>query len=314
MAHFLFGLRPIQILLIVLVVANVAMLSLHWLGTSGDEGPVPSPEAGAAEEPPGSGAAEAVADVLLLSERPSEAPEAPAGGGQEADAEPALRTHAQGTNLVEGDAPPPGAELPEPARAVAAADAGPDAAAGAQAFGDGATGSGTVAAGTVESEPADPERRPEAPAGDQAACRAWGPFNDAAAAEAVASELALDEAAYRVVDEAIGAAPDYLVYIDHGGNRESARRLLQELRTQDVEGYIMRGRFNDAVSVGVFSQEERATRQQERVSAMGYAARMEVLERTQRVYYLAARVPLSAVDRGGPNKPCSDIAPARDIL
>ena len=149
---------------------------------------------------------------------------------------------------------------------------------------------------------------------DVRACRAWGPFNDAAEAEAVAKDLALQVGDFRVVESEISAATDYLVYIEPGGNRETARRQLQELRSLDVESYIMSGRFNNALSVGVFSQESRAVKQQARVAAMGYPARIEALERTQRVYHLFARVPAEAVDLGGQNRPCSEIAEASQFL
>lgn len=278
MAFSVFGLRPIQLLLIVLVVANVAMLAWHWLEPADVDHARSSVAGPGPEESSGPAPAEPVAQVMLLSERQMEAPES---ARPEADVEGASEPHTAPAELA-------------PVGAAAAAAVGPD---------------------TAEVAATESVQGASAGASAEAlVCRAWGPFNDAAEAERLVADLNLGATAYRVVDEETGAATEYLVYIDHGGDREAALGVLEELRSREVEGYIMRGRFNDGVSVGVFSQQDRAARQQERVAAMGYAARLEVLQRTRRVYYLAAQVPPSSIDRGGPNKPCSDIAPTRDIL
>jgi hypothetical protein len=313
MALSLFGLKPIQLLLVVLVVANVAMLTVHWLKPSEDDRRGgSSSESPAAEELGGAAAAEGVAPVRLLSERPSAAsiadepvadvePPPLEDGTDEPPREPAV------SELVAADAAAVAIQVPaEPEQVTGTGVSGPDGA----AHSEGASAGGVVSL----NEAAEAGPKAAGAESEETVCRVWGPFNDLAEAEAVAADLGLDGAAYQVVDEEITGSPDFLVYIDHGGDREAARRVVEELRTQGIEGYIMRGRFNDAVSIGVFSLQDRATRQQERVAAMGYAPHVEVLERTQRVYYLAAQVPPLASDRGGPNKPCSDIAPVRDIL
>ena len=123
-------------------------------------------------------------------------------------------------------------------------------------------------------------------------CRAWGPFTDLADVESRQARIADIGSAIEVRTSEIAGDPDFLVYIDTGNNSDTARRTLLELQYQSVDAYIIAGGpFVSSVSVGVFSRPERAQNQRERVSALGYDARLQELSRSQTVYHLIARVP-----------------------
>ena len=129
---------------------------------------------------------------------------------------------------------------------------------------------------------------------DELVCRAWGPFNDIAQLEVLQASVAGVGSAIEVRTSEIAGEPDYLVFIETGGNSDTARRTLQELQNQSVDAYVIAGGpFLNAVSVGVFSRQSRAQSQHERVESLGYDASIETLTRSQSVYHLIARVPTS---------------------
>ena len=138
----------------------------------------------------------------------------------------------------------------------------------------------------------EPESPPDLPAPDELVCRAWGPFNDITQLEPLQASVATVGSAIEVRTSEIAGEPDYLVFIDTGGNPDTARRTLAELQNQSVDAYVIAGGpFLNAVSVGVFSRQNRARSQHERVENLGYDASIETLNRSQSVYHLIARVP-----------------------
>jgi len=129
---------------------------------------------------------------------------------------------------------------------------------------------------------------------DALVCRVWGPYSDTEELEALRDDLSGIGSAFEVRTSEVAADSDYLVFIETGNNLETARRTLQELESQSVDAYVIAGGpYVNSVSVGVFSREDRALAQQQRVETLGYQARTEPLSRSQTVYHLVARVPES---------------------
>ncbi len=150
------------------------------------------------------------------------------------------------------------------------------------------------------------------PVPDVLVCRVWGPFTDPEALAPLRAELETVGSALEVRSSEVAGAPDFLVYVQTGNSLDVARRTLQELETQAIDAYVIAGGpYVNAVSVGVFSTEERATNQQRRVAALGYEVRVEALSRSQTVHHVIARVPESFAVSSADAAPCDAIASLR---
>ncbi len=184
-----------------------------------------------------------------------------------------------------------------------------------------------VALGDLSSEERDELRRraakaanrpPLAPGVDpseQLVCRVWGPFPNEMQLSAVEAVVAPAAGRLQTFEGALEAPPDYLVYLETDSNLDNARRLLQELESQEVEAYVIAGgEYLNAVSAGVFSNQSRAAGLMERLESMGYAPKLAPLPRAESVRYLAAMVPLTFEVPGQTPSPCAEIASVRDFL
>ena len=119
-------------------------------------------------------------------------------------------------------------------------------------------------------------------------CALVGPFAEQAAAQAVRQ---------RIVDVGGSAAlraeagTDYLVFVPPAANQAAAALTRQVLHGQGIDAYVIpTGKRRHAVSIGVFSQRERAVAQQRRAEALGYAPRLAVRNHAA-TYRLLARAP-----------------------
>jgi cell division septation protein DedD len=122
-------------------------------------------------------------------------------------------------------------------------------------------------------------------------CRSWGPEKDPQAFVSLVAKLDLTGSFPEVQKQEIMGAPDFLVYVGELGSQDNAKRVARELESQGIDSYIIdRDDAYLILSVGVFSKENRANRQQARVSALGYDVFIEQLERVQTVYNLTAHV------------------------
>lgn len=174
---------------------------------------------------------------------------------------------------------------------------------------------GRQTAGRQAVEPVDPPivakrvvHKPAPPV-----CRAWGPFTELTQAESVAAALELDPMDFEVFESQVRARPDYLVTVQASGSRRSAARIVEELRTQDVESYLL-DRPGNVLAAGVFSNQARAEMLRRRLDELGYGAAIEPLDRSHRVYHLMARLPADrepAIPAAGA---CGDIAPIEQFL
>ena len=142
-------------------------------------------------------------------------------------------------------------------------------------------------------------------------CRVWGPFTSRAEVEKVERDVAANGGQARVTESIVPGRPDYLVYIGTPGNAQNAHRVLEELKTQAIDSaLIRRGRFNNTVSVGVFSRNDRAQRQRRRVAKLGYDVGIEEIDRSYNVFHLEATVLADFVSAVAPSGTCGEIAQA----
>lgn len=146
-------------------------------------------------------------------------------------------------------------------------------------------------------------------------CHAWGPYSEINQVQALEQKVIVEGVETDVFELKVHSAPDYLVYIGPMATPEGARRLLEELRSQEIEShFIVQGRFSDTLSVGVFSQKTRARRQQEKVAELGYEVAIEELQHSRPVYYLLLNAPADFVPVIAPNEVCNEIAPIHKFL
>jgi cell division septation protein DedD len=146
-------------------------------------------------------------------------------------------------------------------------------------------------------------------------CRAWGPFASAEEAETVATRLALEVDNFEIFASEVAAEADYLVTVRAAGNRAAAERVVRELRSQNIDSYVLqRGDATNVLAVGVFSQRDRADAQQRRVTTLGYLASVEPLDRNHTAYHLLARIPADMAPKIASSGSCNDIAPVQQFL
>lgn len=162
---------------------------------------------------------------------------------------------------------------------------------------------GLAPASPAPSEVADEAsslEQPSAPA--LLGCVILGPIESREALEAVVTRLRSTGA---LVDSPEGpgvAALDYHVYVEPSASWNAARAVEEELEAQSIEDVdiILRGTYENAVSVGVHHNRNLAEARRDRIAALGYA--VKVRER----HWLRARdVPpdaLGDLDYG----PCPD--------
>lgn len=146
-------------------------------------------------------------------------------------------------------------------------------------------------------------------------CQAWGPFADENTLESVRAAVAEVDPQVRAVVIDVEAPPDFLVYLDSDNNLDNARRILQELESQNIEAYVIAGgEFLNSVSAGVFSNRSGAEEVRQRLADLGYTAAVQALERSQQMTYLVGRVPASFLVGEMQSEPCATIAPLQEIL
>lgn len=149
------------------------------------------------------------------------------------------------------------------------------------------------------------------PAPAELVCRSWGPFNNSADFAGTQARILAAGGVSNVRHTVVSNDPDYLVYVGRPGEAEDARRTLEELKSQAIESaLIIRGRFNNTLSVGVFSRADRANVQRERVAKLGYEVGIEEIDRSYDVFHLEGRVPIGFESGDPANGPCADIAQA----
>jgi hypothetical protein len=152
------------------------------------------------------------------------------------------------------------------------------------------------------------------PAAAVRVCVAMGPFE--VLEEATALKTTVEEQGGRaeIFEEELDRGADYLVYIASPGSRGNARRMLEELQGQAIEGHIIAGgQLENSLSVGVFTRERLAQAQRDRVAELGYDVHLELLPRRSTVYRLLADRVVDGVGEAEVEG-CGAIASARGFL
>ena len=139
-------------------------------------------------------------------------------------------------------------------------------------------------------------------------CIVAGPFKDKPAAEALAARLEETGGSVRVDTEVI-VAQVYLVYVVPA-TRQAALGTREKLKAQGVDAYVIpSGARKNGVSVGLFSVQELALAQRDRVAEMGYSVQMQSLPRTSQSYRVVGRDVLAQGLADVVAMPCEGVDP-----
>ena len=168
---------------------------------------------------------------------------------------------------------------------------------------------GDDTAATVDSEAASVDHVISPPTSEPAStCIVAGPFKDKPSAEALAARLEETGGSVRVDTEVI-VAQVYLVYVVPA-TRQAALGTREKLKAQGVDAYVIpSGARKNGVSVGLFSVQELALAQRDRVAEMGYSVQMQSLPRTSQSYRVVGRDVLAQGLADVVAMPCEGVDP-----
>lgn len=193
-----------------------------------------------------------------------------------------------------GSAPPP-EPLPAGAERLRLLSEGPPATPPSPRAGPAAEPAG-AGSGAAEAPPRAPLQEEVTAAGMH--CERIGPLEPAAAARVVG---ALRRAGGRadLVPEAPSAGPAAVqLYIRSPTTFAEAREIVRTLREAGLEAYVMgREEVPGAVSVGLFTEAERARDRRARVEALGYDVAQRELGASAPRVRVAVRLPAPAIER-----------------
>jgi|GEM_PF-1749757 len=83
------------------------------------------------------------------------------------------------------------------------------------------------------------------------------------------------------------SAIDYLVYLSPNASEQAAKRQLQELKTKDIEGYIINsGNLIYGISLGIFPNRDAAEVQLQKLRDADYSPRLHEQKRESNVFWL----------------------------
>lgn len=140
-------------------------------------------------------------------------------------------------------------------------------------------------------------------------CRVWGPEATPEAFTQLRQALKADGSFPEVKATKIQAPADYLVLVHKLGARDNAKRVAKELKALDIDNFLIsRDDGSVVISVGVFSRQDLARRQFDRLTELGYSMQMEQLQRAQTVYNLVAHVEVGSPHYGTSISSCMNIA------
>ena len=147
---------------------------------------------------------------------------------------------------------------------------------------------------------AEPLEEPEtlAAAAPALYCETVGPLAEREAAEALRAMLEEHGAAASLRTASREVPSTYWVYLPPRSSREAAQDLARSLIELGIEDlYVMgEGDFRHGLSLGLFSEHERARRRVGELEALGYSPQIEARFRTQTVYWLDLAMPAERVD------------------
>ena len=129
-----------------------------------------------------------------------------------------------------------------------------------------------------------------APAGDQ--CFTLGPFSEMKTLRLVTREIKdyVVEASFRSKEEQ--EQTRFRVYIKSAGSKQAAKAVIKQLNSKNIKDHfiIADGPHKNAVSLGYFSEKDRAYRYAARVRKLGFDAIAEPVFRNYTIYWLDYRI------------------------
>ncbi len=131
-----------------------------------------------------------------------------------------------------------------------------------------------------------PEPEPVVAPAVTAECTRFGPFSDEDRARAAARFLAGQNVYATLATEGETRDARYIAYLPAADSRAAALERLRELKAKGIDSFIMGGAFNNAISLGVFSQQESALRLVAQMERRGYAVKIYSQERASAIHWL----------------------------
>jgi len=128
------------------------------------------------------------------------------------------------------------------------------------------------------------------------ACATLGPFVDKAQAETAIAGSGLSEF-QPVLREVAGVRTTYWVYLPPFRDRQSANRALRTLSDIGIkDAYVVGdGEDRNAIALGLYSDQDRATRRADQIQALGVTAQIGPLKRAITLYMVDLVLPSPSV-------------------
>lgn len=164
-------------------------------------------------------------------------------------------------------------------------------------------------------DPRDAER--SAAAAPSLHCETVGPLADRTMAEVLREHLEAQGVLASLRSASREVVSSYWVFLPPRSNREAARELAARLTDEGLQDLyvINEGQYVNGLSLGLFSEHERARRRVAEVESLGHTAQIEARFRTQTVFWLDLVVPVDRVadldlpgDLGRVPRGCPDAA------
>ena len=153
----------------------------------------------------------------------------------------------------------------------------------------------------------------------QPVCHLLGPFPEKSDAENIASGLAAYRLASKIVTTTSVKVSGYWALLPAPGSVKESNELVKELKEKglvDVRRFVT-GELENAISLGLFSNENNAKRRARQVEKLGYVAVVSPKAEENNLFWLeymqppGLKLPLKGVRQNFPEveiKPCSGIA------
>jgi hypothetical protein len=133
---------------------------------------------------------------------------------------------------------------------------------------------------TVAVEPV-PETEVNVPSKEPAQCWLIGPFLEKISQQQVSVRLAALDIVLAFKEKIIEDDSDYWVHLAPQPSRKAAIKLLRQLQASDIDSFLItEGELNNGISLGLFTQQDRAKKIQAQRVAQGYDAKINEVIRT----------------------------------
>lgn len=121
------------------------------------------------------------------------------------------------------------------------------------------------------------------------ACQALGPFDQSDEAGQLIDNMSRVSAIEAGVEqEQINVGSAYWVYVEPHASRKEARRTLAELKSQQIDSYIIvQQELLNGISVGMYTNKGFAEGRLQSVERLGYDVKIKVLDRTKKQYWVS---------------------------